>query len=294
MITIRFALYFRSMNQWIADAGGTKTSWLSSEGQLLEGVGVNPNTMSENEIIDSIPQVVRESNLTELYFYGAGCSSEASVQKVMHAFQQVFPLSKRIEINHDILGACRALCGHQPGIAGILGTGSNSALFDGQNIVKTVASPGFLFADEGGGTWLGKRLLLAYFRSDFSAGLQREWAVAYPEWDTERLIRFAYGPELKGAWFASFVPFLYQHLESFPEIKLWVIEGFSLFIDQHLMRYPEAKQLPIHFTGSVAHFFHQQLNEALELKGMQLGRIVRRPIEGLAAFHEINFKRTHV
>ena len=278
---------------WIADAGGTKTSWLSSEGLLIEGSGINPNTMSENEIIDSIPQVVLESNLTELHFYGAGCSSESSVQKVNHAFHKVLPMAKRIEINHDILGACRALCGNQPGIAGILGTGSNSALFDGQNILKTVASPGFLFADEGGGTWLGKRLLLAYFRSDFSPALQREWALTYPEWDTERLIRFAYGPELKGAWLASFVPFMHRHMDSFPEMKSWVIEGFSLFIDQHLMRYTEAKQLPIHFTGSVAYFFQAQLSEALKLKGMKLGRIVRRPIEGLAAFHGINLKITH-
>lgn len=282
------------MNQWIADAGGTKTSWLSSEGLLLEGSGVNPNTMSENEIIDSIPQMVKESNPTDLHFYGAGCSSDSSVQKVVRAFHKVLTKAKRVEINHDILGACRALCGNQPGIAGILGTGSNSALFDGQNIVKTIASPGFLFADEGGGTWLGKRLLLAYFRSDFSAGLKREWAATYPEWDAERLVQFAYSPELKGAWLASFVPFMHKNMDSFPEIKSWVIEGFSLFVDQHLMRYSEAQQLPIHFTGSVAYFFPDQLAEALQLKGMQLGRIVRRPIEGLAAFHGINLKSIHV
>jgi glucosamine kinase len=280
------------MIAWIADAGGTKTSWLSQTGEWTEGPGINPNTLTEEEISQRVPMQVQES-ASILHFYGAGCSSSSSTMRVNKAVRKAIPKLQALEINHDILGACRALCGSNPGIAAILGTGSNSALYNGQHIEQTVASPGHLFADEGGGTWLGKRLLLAYFRGDFSAGLQDRWNDTYPQWNADALIRYAYSSEAKPAWFASFVPFLHKHLLDFPEVKGWIMQGFFAFIEQHLKRYPRIIAHPVHATGSVGFYFQDLLKEALIQHGFELGRVARRPIEGLAHYHGFSVPTTH-
>lgn len=277
---------------WIADAGGTKTSWLSQTGQMLEGEGINPNTLAVQEISRRIPKPVQDS-ASILHFYGAGCSSNSSILLVEEALRHAIPQLITLEINHDILGACRALCGENPGIAAILGTGSNSALYNGKQIEQTVSSPGHLFADEGGGTWLGKRLLLAYFRGDFSSDLLGHWKETFPEWDADALIKFAYSSDATPAWFASFVPFLRSHALHFPEVRGWVMQGFFAFIEQHLKRYPKGHSLPVHVTGSVGFYFQDLLREALNQHGFELGNVVRRPIEGLAQYHGIYLSKTH-
>jgi glucosamine kinase len=281
------------MNVWIADAGGTKTSWLNQSGELLEGAGINPNTLTEDEIAQRVPKSVQYS-ATSLYFYGAGCSSNSGINRVENALKKSIPRLQNIEINHDILGACRALCGKNPGIAAILGTGSNSALYNGEHIIQTVASPGHLFADEGGGTWLGKRLLLAYFRGDFSPDLLQYWKATYPEWNSDSLIQFAYSKEANPAWFASFVPFLHTYALDFPEVKKIILQGFQAFVEQHLKRYKLENSLPVHATGSVGFYFQNFLKEVLHQHGFELGRVVQRPIEGLGFFHGIQLSQPHV
>ncbi|MBM3170184.1 MAG: hypothetical protein FJZ75_01065 [Bacteroidetes bacterium] len=280
------------MNVWIADAGGTKTSWLNQSGELLEGPGINPNTLTEDAIAQRLPESVRCSAST-LYFYGAGCSSNSGKIRVENALRKSISSLQHLEINHDILGACRALCGTNSGIAAILGTGSNSALYNGKHIIQTVASPGHLFADEGGGTWLGKRLLLAYFRGDFSADLLQHWNANYPEWNCDSLIQFAYSKEASPAWFASFVPFLRTYAFDFPEVKKLILQGFQAFVEQHLKRYNFENPLPVHATGSVGFYFQDFLQEVLHQHGFELGLVVRRPIEGLAFFHGIQLSQPH-
>jgi N-acetylglucosamine kinase-like BadF-type ATPase len=280
------------MNVWIADAGGTKTSWLSQKGEWIEGPGINPNTLTEEAISQRIPEEVQNS-AEALHFYGAGCSSNSSVLRVEKALRTGIQGLQQLEINHDILGACRALCGRTPGIAAILGTGSNSAWYNGQRIEQTVASPGHLFADEGGGTWLGKRLLLAYFRGDFSPELLQHWNATYPAWNADSLIQYAYSTKANPAWFASFVPFLRTHALEFDEVKTLILNGFLAFVEQHLKRYVLAKPLPIHVTGSVGFYFQDLLKETLGQHGFQLGNVVRRPIEGLAIYHGIQFPPSH-
>ena len=280
------------MNVWIADAGGTKTSWLSQSGELLEGLGINPNVLADEDIIDRIPETVRNS-ATTLHYYGAGCSSISNIVRVENALKNSIQGLQNLEVNHDILGACRALCGKDSGIAAILGTGSNSALFNGHRIVQTVASPGHLFADEGGGTWLGKRVLLAYFRGDFSEGLIQLWNATYPGWNSDSLLRFAYSNEASPAWFASFVPFLHSHALDFPEVKTWILQGFLAFVEQHLQRYKIETPLPVHATGSVGFYFKDLFSEVLNQHGFQLGNVVRRPIEGLAFYHGIKLSQSN-
>ncbi len=279
------------MNTLIVDSGSTKSHWYFLDEKyntqkILNLPGINPFFQTEevifNIISKGLPTDIDCKLIRELFFYGSGCSNTFRVQRVMRVLLKFFPDAK-ITIEHDLLGAARAACLHQAGVACILGTGSNSCLYDGKNIVQNVMNIGPYLGDEGSGMHLGKLLLRAYFYDELPPELKNSFIENYGD-DKKRLKNELYDSPTPGAYIASFAPFLKQHLDH-PFIQQVGIEAFSSFLQHHVLKYPDSEALPIHFIGSIAEKFSDLLVTALDNHGLKIGNIIKDPIKRLVVFH---------
>ena len=196
--------------------------------------------------------------------------------------REVFPQAETIEAHSDLLGSARALCGHNYGIASILGTGANSCLYDGTSIVMNTPAMGYILGDEGSGASLGKRLLHDLYKGVLSekvkASFEAETGLVMPE-----IINKVYRQPLPNRFLASLSTFIHTHLDV-PEMRQLVIDTFVDFFRFNIAPY-QRPDLPVSFVGSIAYFFESELREAAESQGFTLGTILRSPIEGLIRFH---------
>ena len=273
----------------IADCGSTKCDWLIVHGerdhQLENTVGFSPFFHTTDEITTIIQEglVPKLDPLlcTEVWFYGTGVHDEHRAEIIAVAIRTCFP-NAAVEVEHDLLGAARSVCGRSAGIACILGTGSNSCYYDGKKIVDNVPSLGWLLGDEGSGTHLGKALLRAWFYRELPADLNAAFAEAHPE-----------GPDAikdriyeKGAnsYLATFTKFLGEHVEH-PYVKSLVAASLGEFLDRQALKYSGAQSVPVHFVGSIAYHFQDILQKCLDERKLKLGNIVRKPIYPLADYH---------
>ena len=270
----------------IADSGSTKTDWLfiSSDGTQTElhTDGINPARDAREYIYnvlyhDLLPQVEAPK---AVYFYGAGCIEPFS-QNVKSAIEELFP-GCHAEVESDLLGAARAVCGHEPGIACILGTGSNSCLYDGKDIVKHTPPLGYILGDEGSGSHLGKTLLNGLFKGTLPETLKEVFCDEY-KLSLPSIIERVYRLPAANAFLASLVPFIAKHRDN-PGIHNMLVEVFRLFIERNIANYGH-KEMPINCVGGIAYQFEEELKEAAREKDMQIGRILRRPIEKIVQFH---------
>ncbi len=273
----------------IADCGSTKCDWLLSyshrDQQLENTVGFSPFFHSTLEIrsiieVQLLPKLKAEE-ITEVYFYGTGVHDAYRTEIVAAALSACFPNAK-VEVEHDLLGAARAVCGRSAGIACILGTGSNSCYYDGVKILDNVPSLGWLLGDEGSGTHLGKALLRAWFYRELPTDLDVLFKKEHPEGpDAIKDLAYEKGAN---AYLATFTRFLGDNLQH-PFIQKLVSECLGEFLDRHVSKYQGFQHVPVHFVGSIAHHFQVILSKCMEERRLQLGRIVRKPIYPLAEFH---------
>lgn len=274
----------------VADAGSTKTSWagIPAEGApfYFDTTGINPYFHSRDEITHKLliefPDQFPYASVSQLFFFGAGCSSAERIQLVQESLAGRFAQA-RIHVAHDLLGAAIALCGHEPGIACILGTGSNSCRFDGGQIVEQVAAPGFILGDEGSGAYMGKRLALDLLRHDIPSELEGLLREQY-RLDDAAVLRKVYTEKDPNRFLASLVTFVGAHIQH-PYCKHLVRQAFADFYTSNIRRYADHHVLPVHFTGSVAFHFRDILFTVLEEHDCIPGKVVQRPIELLALFY---------
>ena len=273
----------------IADSGATKADWrlVNPDGTVssLATSGISPVFLDEAGITailrDELLPALNGAEVSHIYFYAAGIVSDEVSSKVCDALHGVFP-DAACEAASDLLAAARALCGNKPGIACILGTGSNSCFYDGEQIVSNVRAGGFILGDEAGGAWFGKQLL-----SDFVKGLLpqnltdelvRRYGIDYPT-----IVQKVYREPLPSRYLASFAPFIEEH-GNHPYIKNLLRNGFDAFLLRNVVQY-DYRRYPVHFTGSVAWHFRELLGRCLTAAGMRQGTIVQRPIEALTEYH---------
>ncbi len=278
--------------QLIADSGSTKTSWrlVKGKNEIIKAhtIGYNPHYFSTDKMEASLretllPQLaVNNSSITEVYFYGAGCSTPNSIKLVEKAFAGIFREAK-ITVDHDLLAAARALCGRNAGIACILGTGSNSCAYDGENITDNVPSLGFMLGDEGAGASLGRRLVRAYIYREMPTDVE---AIIYNTYKLDKEIIFnnVYKSELPSRYMAQFTKFMSQHIKH-PFIWALAKKEFEAFISTQVIKYDNVHNLPVHFLGSIAFYFKPVLDEIFEEQNLKMGRIIQEPIETLVDFH---------
>ena len=281
----------------IADSGSTKTDWcLCNKGAIIQHIqtqGINPYHQSE----DAIEEVLREELLPQLkaqsshlnaqspqpevIFYGSGCANETACKRVEEAIYKVLG-TDHITIHSDLFGAARALCGREEGIACVLGTGSNSCLYNGKEIVANIPPLGYILGDEGSSAVLGRRLVGDCLKNQLPETLRDEFLTEY-NLTQEIILEKVYRQPLANRFLASLTPFLSKHREV-PGIHKLLVESFTDFFVRNVKQY-RRPWLPIHFVGSIAHAFSAELKEAAESLGMELGTILQSPMEGLIKYH---------
>ena len=274
----------------LADSGSTKTDWgLVENGKLVKRLrtsGMNPFQMSEEAITEEIKtHLVPElpgTVLDEVHFYGAGCTKEKQ-PIVERALRANLTINGECEVASDMLGAARGICGHKPGIACILGTGSNSCSYDGKNLVKNVSPLGFILGDEGSGAVLGKLLVGDVLKNQMPEAITKRFFEKYKLTSAEIIDRVYRQPK-PNTFLASFVPFLEENIDE-PKIYNLVKESFRSFLRRNVMQYDGWQTLPIGFNGRIAKIYKKPLLEALEEEGMHLGRIIQAPMEAMVEYH---------
>ena len=274
----------------LADSGSTKTDWgLVENGKLVKRLrtsGMNPFQMSEEAITEEIKtHLVPElpgTVLDEVHFYGAGCTKEKQ-PIVERALRANLTINGECEVASDMLGAARGICGHKPGIACILGTGSNSCSYDGKNLVKNVSPLGFILGDEGSGAVLGKLLVGDVLKNQMPEAITKRFFEKYKLTSAEIIDRVYRQPK-PNTFLAAFVPFLEENIDE-PKIYNLVKESFRSFLRRNVMQYDGWQTLPIGFIGSIAKIYKKPLLEALEEEGMHLGRIIQAPMEAMVEYH---------
>ena len=272
----------------IADSGSTKTDWcLVDNGVLVKQIftkGTNPFFQTEDEISAEVSEnllpYLDTAKVDAVWFYGAGCAFPEKNEIVRAAIAR--HLDVPIEVGSDLLGAARGLCGRQPGIACILGTGSNSCFYDGKEIVSNVSPLGFILGDEGSGAVFGKMLVGDVLKNQLPAALKEEFLARY-ELTPAIILERVYKKPFPNRFLASLSPFLVEHLDV-PEIHTLVLNGFKAFFDRNVKQY-DYKQYPVHLIGSLAYYYRPVLQEAAEQTGVRLGTIKQSPMEGLISYH---------
>lgn len=274
----------------IADSGSSKTEWCLIDGKKkihIKTQGISPYFLTGDQVQEILRKELlgklKKSTPDEIFFYGTGCSNPDNVKMVKNAIRTVFPKAK-VNVDHDLIGAAKALCGNEKGIACILGTGSNSCYFNGKKIVKNSPGLGYVLGDEGSGTYLGKKVIQYYLYNTFDPDLMDRFNLKYQTNVTE-ILEAVYKKPLPNKYLAGFTSFLIENRGHFM-IENIIEDGFNDFFFNHIYKYRESWTLPINFVGSVAFGFKDVLKELCNSYELQLGKVIKNPMEGLIRYHQ--------
>ena len=282
----------------IVDSGSTKTSWCfaflpdtkSADGaRTVTTEGLNPAVMSAEEVEEKVSKALNHclqslsisaADVDNVFFYGAGCiAGRAGV--VSESISSIL-VDARIYVADDLLGAARALCGHKAGIACILGTGSNSCLYDGKNIVAHTPALGYVLGDEGSGAVLGRKFLNAVLKQTLPENI-RKLFLQESGLDMAEVINRVYRSPAPNRFLASMSKYIHGYLDE-KEVRDIVVDNFEDFIRNNILAYGD-KFRTINVVGSIAYHYKEQLTEAASRNGFHIGKIIKSPIEGLIEYH---------
>ncbi|MDR1984161.1 MAG: ATPase [Prevotellaceae bacterium] len=278
----------------IADSGSTKTSWCVINSDMnytyIETSGLNPCLQAENVILDELqtnlcPQINCE--IKQIFYYGTGVTAEKQVV-MTEILKKVFLSATTVEAYSDLLGSARSVCGNDAGIACILGTGSNSCLFDGNNIIDAVNCGGYILGDEGSGAVLGRNLLNAFLKRDLSEKIHDDLVKNY-NLSYGYIVEKVYKTPMPNTWMASFTKYLNEN-QNEPCIRKIIVESFEAFFAKNVEKYDNYKKYQVHFIGSIAYHFKPVLEEIAKSRGIAIGNIIQAPITELANYHKKHSK----
>jgi len=272
----------------IADSGATKTDWclIKNDETIIRFIskGLSPIYQTEAELSTEINLNVlpgfKECNIDEIYFYGTGCIPE-KIETMKNAIHKSFPIES-IQVYSDLIAATHSLCGHNSGIACILGTGSNSCEWDGEKIVNQVSPLGFILGDEGSGASLGKMLVSDALKNQLSPGLKEKFLEQF-NLSQSQIIENVYRKPFPSRFLASLSPFLLQHIDD-SSIHSIIERGFNDFFIRNIMQY-NFKKNSVNFVGSIAFHYEQILRNIANNHGIEIGKIIQSPMEGLIGYY---------
>ena len=272
----------------IADSGSTKTDWAVGPLKIHSTQGINPIHQSEDVILrvirDELLPNIDANEVRSVFFYGSGVRPE--LEPVMeNILRDVFPQAETVEAHSDMLGAARAVCGHNDGIASILGTGANSCLYDGNRIVANTPALGYILGDEGSGAVLGRRFLNALYKGTLSKEMVSDFE-AETGLTMAAVVDRVYRQPLANRFLASLSEFIHRHLDN-EAVRQIVISNFVDFFQKNIVPY-DRRDLPVSFVGSIAWHYQRELREAATAEGFAVGTIVKSPLGGLKVFHQID------
>ncbi|MBC7884680.1 MAG: hypothetical protein H7X99_04355 [Saprospiraceae bacterium] len=270
----------------IVESGSTKADWVVVNDNFttlfFKTDGINPATQSDllnlNTQVELL-EIIRKAS--EIFFYGAGINDSVSSGRI-NAWLSNFGFKGKLVVAEDMIAAARACCGDKNGIVCILGTGSNSCVYDGQKILRKIPTLGYIFSDEGGGTAIGKEILKAYF---YGTMPDKELALFSSNFSVtkEQLVEKVYRSSEGNRYVASFAQFL-MLTDGEWKIKL-LKKQFREFIELRILLYPEHRSYKLKFVGSIAHFHRSYLEEVLAEYGLVADEVIQQPIYKLIDFH---------
>lgn len=276
-------------NILIADSGATKAEWSLVGGgktKTISTQGISPYFLDTKQISELLQKELmpklKGQRIDEVYYYGTGCANPANARSVAKAIKTQLPQAS-IDVTHDLLAAARALCGHEKGIACILGTGSNSCFYNGKKMVKNSPGLGYVLGDEGSGAYLGKKVLQYYLYGTFDDELRGRFDLTYMT-NTTEILENVYKKPLPNRYLAGFAKFLAENRGHFM-IENIIEDGLNDFFFNHLCKYREIWQMPVNFVGGVAYGFRDVLQELCNAYEFQLGTVLKKPMSGLIEYH---------
>lgn len=274
----------------IADSGATKCEWKlvqkAGKGKSIITQGISPYFLNKDQIVDLLTNELlpklKKTTVSRIHFYGTGLNNADNVVIVKKALKKLFPAAKA-EVQTDLLGAARALCGRKKGIACILGTGSNSCYYNGRKIVKNSPGIGYILGDEGSGAYLGKKLVQYYLYNTFDEELKARFEKRFLVSPIE-ILDHVYKQPLANRYLASYAIFLAENRGHYM-IENIIEDGLNDFFFTHLYKYRESWTLPIHFIGSIAFGFKDVLKDLCNTYELELGNVIKTPMQGLLSYH---------
>jgi N-acetylglucosamine kinase-like BadF-type ATPase len=274
----------------IADSGSSKTDWrvIHRDGRISQhrGVGFNPYYMTSEEMAIQMRHdflMNLESEIEEIYFYGAGCSAPDRKAEVAHALGTIFGKAM-IHIHHDLAAAAHATCGHQAGIACILGTGSNSCDYDGKEIMATRPAAGYILGDEGGGCYVGRKFLIDFIHEEMPEHIRR-MAIERFHITQDIIQDHVYRQPFPSRYMASFCRFITENKND-PYCYSLYYKSFQDFFAKHIFKYRDYREKPVNFVGSIAYYNSDILRKAASDAGISVNMIIESPIAGLTLYHQ--------
>jgi len=276
----------------IVDSGSTKTDWIAInvKGEILfqtQTLGLNPQVLTnyiiEERIVNNFDLYQNRNSVTKLYFYGAGCGTEPPRVMIKAVFQEIFK-SAEVLVKEDTFAAVYATAEiNKESIVCILGTGSNCSYFDGVNVVQKITSLGYILMDDGSGNYFGRQLLRDYYFNRIPESTAKKFEKNF-DLNAETIKDHLYKKPNPNTYLAKFARFLIENKENNYAQKV-IEKGMNQFIKLQILQFPNAKELPIHFTGSISYYLQEELTKALKQHGLKAGNIIRRPIDGLLKYH---------
>jgi N-acetylglucosamine kinase-like BadF-type ATPase len=275
---------------FVVESGSTKSDWVLIENKNSQSfystMGFNPYFHSSDRIESELrmnSEIMKVADSVKgVYFYGAGCSSVELNQIVEIGLRRIFP-NADILVEHDLLACAYSTYDGKPVISCIIGTGSNSCYFDGKNVSEEIPALGYILGDEGSGSFFGKQLISNFLYKRLPREISDDFIQTY-NLGKDELIDRVYMRENANVFIASFMPFLAKH-KSHEYIKKMVRDGFKRFLEIHVCCYRNYREVEVNFVGSISEIFEEQLREAAIEFGIQIGIIIRRPVDSLVNYH---------
>ena len=276
----------------IVDSGSTKTDWIAinNKGEILfqtQTLGLNPQVLTdyiiEERIVNNFDLYQNRKSVTKLYFYGAGCGTEPPRVMIKGVFLNIFKTAEVI-VKEDTFAAIYATADiNKKSIVCILGTGSNCSYFDGENVIQKITSLGYILMDDASGNYFGRQLLRDYYFNRIPKAIAEKFNENF-QLDAETIKNHLYKKPNPNTYLAKFARFLIENKDSKYAQEL-IRRGMDIFITRQILQFTNAKEIPIHFTGSIAYYLKEELIECLNDHGLKAGNIIRRPIDGLLKYH---------
>lgn len=276
---------------YIAESGSTKCDavFLNDDGTevcRIQTIGFNPYFHDSDFITKELTKVdeIKElgAQVSQVFFFGAGCSSAELNQKVVNGLAPHFPNAK-INVDHDLMACAYATYNGEPEISCILGTGSNTVFFDGNSITKGVSGLGYILGDEGSASYIGKKVLAAYLYETMPSEFIHDFDETY-KLTRDQIRERVYEHPHANVFIGSFAPFANKHISD-PFFEEIVYDGFRSFFEVQVKYFPQAMHVPVNFVGSIAYHFQPTLEQAAVDAGLKMGKVVRRPIDGLLRYY---------
>lgn len=274
----------------LVDSGATKANWVAvSAGKIvhqLQTQGISPYFLSDEGIVDVLREVRRSipEPVQELYFYSTGCKAEDQKRRMNQLLRLLFQEATQVQVETDMFAAARAAAQREAGIVCILGTGSNACRYDGQQIVETAGGLGFILGDEGSGAAIGKELIRSFLNREMPEALCEELNKQY-HLTRDNILQSVYQLPYPNRFLATFAPFAFEHRRE-PSIREVLDRQFSLFFKRCVLPLENSGGLPVHFVGSIAKYFKEEITHNALPFGLHLAQFQQDPMPGLIQYHQ--------